>query len=246
MGQWQSFSPMGVDRITGDAVGIDLSKARSTFSAVAPDLESPKVRHIYSLAWAIWMIPPRNRNKEKNFVLYGSVFESGYMVCGIWLNPKLCKAQLMSSNSSQLQKYLVLLSGIHPIRGHGGRASQEMPGMQNCNECQFRTKACKCLISSWRINHHGTLLHALVLCLHARDLQSCLVHCPISIFPISPDCPISSPLSILSRFSSNLSRRLCIFLLSVQTALNPFLFVQTALYLPRTSPDFPISSSYLS
>jgi hypothetical protein len=36
------FRPYGVDKITGDAVGIDLSKSKSIFSAVAGDLESPE------------------------------------------------------------------------------------------------------------------------------------------------------------------------------------------------------------
>ncbi len=74
----------GVDKITLDAVTMDLSKARKTSPTVARDLES-----LQSLRGRIDLLIgmdhmddiPREKERGKNPILYRSVFGSRYMVC---------------------------------------------------------------------------------------------------------------------------------------------------------------------
>jgi hypothetical protein len=47
--------PFGVDRISGDAASLDLSRAKKTFPTVARDLEAWVGRLTCSLEWITWM-----------------------------------------------------------------------------------------------------------------------------------------------------------------------------------------------
>jgi hypothetical protein len=71
-----------VEKITGDAVGMDLGKAKALFPAVARKLESP-VGPIHMLIGMDHMKnAPKEQGREDGIVLYGSEFNTGYMACG--------------------------------------------------------------------------------------------------------------------------------------------------------------------
>ncbi len=72
----------GVDKITGDAVRMDLSIAKSTFPAVFHDLESPG-SPIHLLIGMVHMEDtPKEQERGKNLVLSRSAFITEYIVCG--------------------------------------------------------------------------------------------------------------------------------------------------------------------
>jgi hypothetical protein len=56
------FTPYGVDKIIGDAVGMSMSNAENTFPIAAWKLESP-CGPIH-LAWTTWKMPPGSRKGE--------------------------------------------------------------------------------------------------------------------------------------------------------------------------------------
>jgi hypothetical protein len=70
----ESVAEFRLDRITGDAVGIDLSKAKKTFPATARDLESPD--GLIHLVNGMDYIDdaPKEQERRKSLVLYRPVF----------------------------------------------------------------------------------------------------------------------------------------------------------------------------
>ncbi len=49
--------PYGVDKITGNAASLNLSKAKALFPSVASTLESPAGLSSYSSVWITWRRP---------------------------------------------------------------------------------------------------------------------------------------------------------------------------------------------
>jgi hypothetical protein len=80
-GSLAEFLPYGGNKITGDAMGIDLLKAENTFSAVAQDLESPESPIHLLIGMEHMDDAPREQERGKNLVLYRSILGRLY---GMW------------------------------------------------------------------------------------------------------------------------------------------------------------------
>jgi hypothetical protein len=76
------FTPYGVGKITGDAVGIDLDKAKRLFPAVANSLESPDGPVHMLVGMDHIKDAPREQARGEGDVLYQSEFSTGHVVCG--------------------------------------------------------------------------------------------------------------------------------------------------------------------
>ncbi len=75
------FTPYGVEKITRDALGIDLDKAKRLFPAVANDLESPDGPVHMLVGMDHMKNAPRKQARGEGVVLYQSEFITGYVAC---------------------------------------------------------------------------------------------------------------------------------------------------------------------
>ncbi len=140
-GSVAEFRPYGVNKITGDAIIMDLSKAKTTFPTVFQDMESPGGLIRLLIGMDHFEDAPREQERGKNLVLYKSAFETGYMVC-----------RNMSSNEgtgggslrqSVPQKVLSCRSVLFeppefiPAEAMGTELPRRCPACKNCTECQF-------------------------------------------------------------------------------------------------------------
>jgi hypothetical protein len=76
------LTPYGVEKINGDAVGIDLGKAKELFLAVACSLESPEGQIHMLMGMDHMNNAPREQERGEGVVLYQSEFNTGYVACG--------------------------------------------------------------------------------------------------------------------------------------------------------------------
>jgi hypothetical protein len=81
-GSVAEFTPYGVEKITGDAVGIDLDKAKGLFPAAACSLESPEGPIHMLIGMDHMKNAPREQERGEGVVLYQSEFNTGYVACG--------------------------------------------------------------------------------------------------------------------------------------------------------------------
>jgi hypothetical protein len=81
-GSIAEFTPYGVEKITGDAVRMNLDKAKAMFPSAACKLESPKGPTHMLIGMDHKKDAPRERDRAEGVVLYHSEFNTGYVACG--------------------------------------------------------------------------------------------------------------------------------------------------------------------
>jgi hypothetical protein len=74
--------PYGVDRITGNAVSLNLSKAKSLFPSVASNLESPAGLIQLLVGMDHMEEAPKEEMRAQGIALYSSKFGTGYITGG--------------------------------------------------------------------------------------------------------------------------------------------------------------------
>jgi hypothetical protein len=118
--------PYGVDKITGNAASLNLSKAKALFPSVASTLES--------LAGPIQLLigmdhmeeAPREEERAQGVALYSSKFGTGY-VTGRNDVPTWAGAYL--GKGAELSHHTVQYSRVHTCGGHGDRTAMQMSCM---------------------------------------------------------------------------------------------------------------------
>jgi hypothetical protein len=81
-GSIAEFTPYGVEKITGDAVRMNLDKAKALFPSAACKLESPKGPIHMLIGMDYMKDAPRERDRAESVVLYHSEFNTGDVACG--------------------------------------------------------------------------------------------------------------------------------------------------------------------
>jgi hypothetical protein len=131
------FTPHGVEKITWDAVGMDLGKAKALFPAVACKLESPD-RLIHMLIGMDYMKnAPKEQVREDGVVLYQSEFNTGYVACGD-MNRAGGNGVEEKPESKVLSCRSMLFNPPEfiPAETMGTELPRRCPACKNCKECQ--------------------------------------------------------------------------------------------------------------
>jgi hypothetical protein len=137
-GSLAEFTPYGVEKITGDAVRMDLGKAKALFPAVACKLKSPDGPIHMLIGMDHMKNAPREQRREGGVMLYRSEFNTGYMACrdmnqvgagGVQENPML---RVLSCRSSLFNPPEFI-----PAAAMGTELPRRCPACKSCKECHF-------------------------------------------------------------------------------------------------------------
>ncbi len=79
--------PYGVDRVTGNATSLNLSKAKSLFPSVASNLESPAGSIQLLVGMDHMEEAPKEEMRAQGVALYSSKFGTGYVTGGNMTQP---------------------------------------------------------------------------------------------------------------------------------------------------------------
>jgi hypothetical protein len=133
------FTPYGVEKITGDAVKMDLEKAKTLFLSIACKLESPSGPIHMLIGMDHMKNAPREQKREEAVVLYQSEFNIGYMACEDMNQGSANKGQegatlkVLSCRSSHFSPPEFI-----PANAMGAELPRRCRAWKNCKECQFR------------------------------------------------------------------------------------------------------------
>jgi hypothetical protein len=133
------FTPYGVEKITGDAVGIDLDKAKRLFPAVASNLESPDSPIHMLVGMDHMKNTPREQARGDGVVLYQTEFSTGHMACGDMNKETGVKVaghsdlRVLSCRST-----LFNLPEFIPSKAMGTELPRHCPACKNCKERWFQ------------------------------------------------------------------------------------------------------------
>ncbi len=133
------FTPYDVERITGDLVEIDLSKAKEIFPAVACSLESPDGLIHMLIGMDHMRDIPKEQKREDGIVLYQSEFNTGYVACR-----NMNKSEGHGAEDKTEPKALSCRSTLFnppefiPAEAMGTKLPRRCPACKNCKECQFQ------------------------------------------------------------------------------------------------------------
>jgi hypothetical protein len=128
--------PYRVDRITGNATSLNLSKDKALFPSVASTLES--------LAGPIQLLigmdhmeeAPREEERAQGVALYSSKFGTGYITGGDMTHPpgqEPASVRVLSCRTTLFNPPEFI-----PVEVMGTELPRRCPACQNCKECQFR------------------------------------------------------------------------------------------------------------
>ncbi len=120
-----------MEKITGDAVRMNLDKANALFPSAACKLESPESPIHMLIGMDHMKDAPRERDRAEGIMLYHSEFNTGYVACGNMsqepcdqahkrpvLKVLSCRNGLFNPPNSYLQKPWVRSYPVHapPVR----------------------------------------------------------------------------------------------------------------------------------
>ncbi len=133
------FTPYGVEKITGDAVGIGLDKAKRLFPLVTDDLESPDGPVHMLVGMDHMKNAPREQARGEGVVLYQSEFSTGHVACGD-MNKMMGLEVAGGSGIKVLSCRSTLFNPLEfiPAEVMGTELPQRCTTCKNCKECGFR------------------------------------------------------------------------------------------------------------
>jgi hypothetical protein len=128
-----------VEKITGDAVRMNLDKARTLFPSAACKLESPEGPVHMLIGMDHMKDAPRERDRAEGVVLYHSEFNTGYVACG-----NMSYEPCGQARKGPAVKVLSCRNGLFnrpefiPAEAMETELPRRCPACKNCKECQFR------------------------------------------------------------------------------------------------------------
>ncbi len=128
--------PYGVDRITGNAVSLNLSKAKSLFPAVISNLESPAGPIQLLVGMDHMEEAPKEEMRAQGIALYSSRFGTGYITGGDMTQPpeqESTSVRVLSCRTTFFNPPEFI-----PAEVMGTELPRRCPACRNCKECQFR------------------------------------------------------------------------------------------------------------
>jgi hypothetical protein len=128
--------PYGVDRITGNATSLNLSKAKSLFPSVASNLESPAGPIQLLVGMDHMEEAPKEEMRAQGVALYSSKFGTGYITGGDMTQPpgqESTSVRVLSCRTTFFNPPEFI-----PAEVMGTELPHRCPACRNCKECQFR------------------------------------------------------------------------------------------------------------
>ncbi len=128
--------PYGVNRITGNAVSLNLSKAESLFPSVASNLESPAGPIQLLIGMDHMEEAPKEEMRAQGIALYSSKFGTGYVTGG-----DMTPHQSLRASSVKVLSCRTTLFNppeFLPAEVMGTELPRRCPACRSCKECQFR------------------------------------------------------------------------------------------------------------
>ncbi len=125
-----------MDRITGNAIGLNLSKAKSLFPSVASNLESPAGPIQLLIGMDHMEEAPREELRMQGIALYSSKFGMGYITGGDMTqlpDQEPIPARVLSCRTTFFNPPEFI-----PAEVMGTELPRRCPACRNCKECQFR------------------------------------------------------------------------------------------------------------
>jgi hypothetical protein len=125
------FTPYGVERITRDAIRVNLNKAKALFPSAVCRMESPEGPIHMLIGMDHMKDAPRKRDRAEGVVLYHSEFNTRYVACG-----NMSQEPLDQAHRRPVVKVLSCCNGlfnpprIHTHRSHGNGVTTQMPRLQ--------------------------------------------------------------------------------------------------------------------
>ncbi len=135
-GSVAEIRPYGVDRITGNAVGLNLGKAKTLFPSAASSLESPTGPIKLLIGMDHMEEAPKEEARAQGVALYSSRFGTGYVTGGDMTplqGPEFTSARVLSCRSTLFNPPEFI-----PAEVMGTELPRRCPACRNCKECQFR------------------------------------------------------------------------------------------------------------
>jgi hypothetical protein len=135
-GSVAAILPYGVDRITGNAVSLNLSKAKTLFPSVASNLESPAGRIQLLIGMDHMEEAPKEETRAQGVALYSSRFGTGYVTGGDMTAPQgqeFTSVRVLSCRTTFFNPPEFI-----PAEVMGTELPRRCPACRNCKECQFR------------------------------------------------------------------------------------------------------------
>jgi hypothetical protein len=126
--------PYGVDRITGNATSLNLSK--TLFPAVASTLESPAGPIQLLIGMDHMEEAPKEEMRAQGVALYSSKFGTGYITGGNMTHPpgqEPTSVRVLSCRTTLFNPPEFI-----PAEVMGTELPRRCPACRNCKECQFR------------------------------------------------------------------------------------------------------------
>jgi hypothetical protein len=128
--------PYGVNRITGNAVSLNLSKAEILFPSVAGNLESPAGPIQLLIGMDHMEEAPREEMRAQGVALYSSKFGTGYVTGGDmtpYQSQEPTSVRVLSCRTTLFNPPEFL-----PAEVMGTELPRRCPACRSCKECQFR------------------------------------------------------------------------------------------------------------
>jgi hypothetical protein len=128
--------PYGVNKITGNATSLNLSKAKALFLAVASTLESPAGPIQLLVRMDHMEEAQREEKMAQGVALYSSKFGTGYVTGGNMTYPpgqEPASVRLLSCRTTLFNSPEFI-----PAEVMGTELPRRCPACRNCKECQFR------------------------------------------------------------------------------------------------------------
>ncbi len=128
--------PYGVDRITGNATSLNLSKAKALFPAVASTLESPAGPIQLLIGMDHMEEAPREEERAQRVALYSSKFGTGYITGENMTHPPGQEPASVRVLSCRMT--LFNPPEFIPAEVMETELLRRCPACRNCKECKFR------------------------------------------------------------------------------------------------------------
>jgi hypothetical protein len=128
--------PYGVDGITGNAISLNLSKAKTLFPSVASNLESPAGPIQLLVGMDHMEETPKEETRAQGIALYSLKFGTGYITGGDMTLPQgqeFTSVRVLSCRTTFFNPPEFI-----PAEVMGTELPRRCPACRNCKECQFR------------------------------------------------------------------------------------------------------------
>ncbi len=132
------FTPYGVEKITRDAMSIDLGKAKSLFPAAAGCLESPDGSVHMLVGMDHMKDAPKEQARKEEVMLYQFELGPGHVACGNMGGIAVEKGSMKSeSRVLSCRSLLIQPPEFIPAEAMGTELPHRCPACKNCKECRF-------------------------------------------------------------------------------------------------------------